>query len=105
MLNEMAHVGQAKEGLLDRDLVIFNFALACTRVLRGVLLVELELGNCLGNNLLQRREQTLLNNDLSVLGLVDQVGLDEEVPHCVDSNQIHLVLKLVSEFHHTRNCP
>ena len=66
-----------------------------------MLLVKLELVDGLGDDLLQHCEETLVDDYLGKVWPVDEVGLDEEVPHCIHSHQVHLMLQLIHEFKHS----
>ena len=68
-----------------------------------MLLVELKLVDGLSDDLLERGKDPLLDDDLGVLGLVNQVCLDEEVPHGINGHKVDLVLKLVGKLHDASN--
>ena len=68
-----------------------------------MLLVKLKLVDGLSDDLLERGKDPLLDDDLGVLGLVNQVCLDEEVPHGINGYKVDLILKLVGKLHYASN--
>ena len=101
MLDEVHDVGQAEEGLLDDELVLFNFVLPCLDIFRRMLMIKGQLIDSFADNLFERGEEAEIENDLCMLRLFDQMGLNKEVTNGIHCHQIYPMLKLISQFKHT----
>ena len=104
MFNEVANVRQADEGLLDDQTVVFRLATLLTSVnIRAVTFVELQLVDCLANNLLKHLEKAFVEDDFGAVRSIDKVCLNVQVADGIKSCQVEIMLQLVGQFHHSPN--
>jgi len=86
VLDEVTHVTEANECLLDHELVILKLLVTVSRVVGRVVPLELELVDRLSNDLLKSGEKAEVKEFLGVLWAVHEVGLDEQVAESVQSH-------------------
>ena len=68
-----------------------------------MLAVEGQLSDSFANDLLKGVEKTVIKDDLRVLWLINQVGLDEQVANGIHSHKVDRVLQLVDELEDANN--
>ena len=100
MFNEVNDVTQAQERLLNHQSVLVCFALACAVISRWMVSIVCQLVDGFSNDLLEGREEALVEEDLGKLRLVDQVGLDEKIANGIHRHQVDITFELVGELEH-----